>query len=191
MRHFREHVRRYRALHDGPLRILTAIAGPGPLGHPDPMVRRQCAIAVNVLRGTTPDSAGNTLTDLSLALVEAGSDCAVHGLRVEYHFSDLPDDLPAHVVEALSRASGEALNNVVAHAGTSKVRLTAMTTGESPRRTVTVAIVDQGVGFDPAVITPGYGMRHSILGRMAEVGGGAGVDSHPGQGTRIDLRWPA
>src|SRR4051812_18060852 len=50
-RHFREQIRRYRALHDGPLRILTAIAGPGPAAHPDPVVRRQCAVSVNVLRG--------------------------------------------------------------------------------------------------------------------------------------------
>ena len=58
-RHFREQIRRYRALHDGPLRILTAIAGPGPAAHPDPMVRRQCAVSVDVLRGAARRHAGH------------------------------------------------------------------------------------------------------------------------------------
>jgi signal transduction histidine kinase len=190
MRHFREQIRRYRALHDGPLRILTAIAGPGPAGHPDPEVRRQCAVSVNLLRGASPDEPGGTLTDLSLALIEAGNESAAYGLRVEYHFANLPDDLPADVVQALSRASAEALSNVVAHAGTSRVRLTALVAGDPQRPAVVVAIVDQGRGFDPEATGSGYGIRHSILGRMAEIGGVATVDSHPGQGTRIDLRWP-
>jgi len=184
-RHFREQIRRYRALHDGPLRILTAIAGPGPAAHPDPVVRRQCAVSVNVLRGAAPDDPG-TLTDLSLALMEAGGDSAALGLRVEYHFANLPDSLPSEVVDALYRASAEALSNVAAHAGTTRARLTAMANGT----TVTVAIVDQGKGFAPETTELGYGIRHSIIERMTEIDGTATVDSHPGEGTRIDLRWP-
>ncbi|MEV4313033.1 ATP-binding protein [Actinocrispum sp. NPDC049592] len=186
-RHFHEEVRRYRALHDGPLRILTAIAGPGPAGHPDPAVRRQCAVSVNLLRGAAPDSTGGTLTDLSLALMEAGGDSAALGLRVEYHFANLPEDLPAEVVDALCRASAEALSNVAVHAGTTRARLTAMAADQ----VVTVAIVDQGKGFDPGTTEFGYGIRHSVIDRMTEVGGVATVDSHPGEGTRIDMRWPA
>ncbi|HEV2778211.1 MAG TPA: ATP-binding protein [Actinophytocola sp.] len=189
-RHFREQVRRYRDLHDGPLRILTVIAGPGPAAHPDPVVRRHCAVSVNILRGAAPDETGGTLTDLSLALMEAGGESAALGLRVEYHFANLPDDLPAEVVTALCRASAEALSNVAAHAGTSRARLTAMTSGDGGTA-VTVAIVDQGKGFDPATTELGYGIRHSIIERMTEIGGAATVDSHPGEGTRIDLRWPA
>lgn len=187
-RHFREQVRRYRALHDGPLRTLTVIAGPGPAAHPDPMVRRQCAISVNILRGAAPDETSGTLTDLSLALMEAGGDSAALGLRVEYHFANLPDILSSTVVDALCRASAEALSNVATHAGTTRARLTAMTSGDG---VVTVAIVDQGKGFDPATVEFGYGIRHSIIKRMTEIGGAATMDSHPGEGTRIDLRWPA
>jgi signal transduction histidine kinase len=192
-RHFREQVRRYRALHDGPLRILTMIAGPGPAAHPDPMVRRQCAVSVTILRGAAPDEAGGTLTDLSLALMKAGGDSAALGLRVEYHFANLPDDLPTAVVTALCRASAEALSNAAAHADTTRVRLTAMASGDSGAAgpVVTVAIVDQGKGFDPATTDLGYGIRHSIIERMTEIGAAATVDSHPGEGTRIDLRWPA
>jgi signal transduction histidine kinase len=189
-RHFREQVRRYRALHDGPLRILTAIAGPGPAGHPDPQVRRQCAVCVNVLRGATPGEPSGTLTDLSLALIEAGNDSAAYGLRVEYHFANLPDDLPSTVTNGLRLAAAEALSNVVAHAGVTRARLTARATGDAQLPIVTVAIVDQGKGFDPDTVAPGYGIQHSIVDRMDEIGGTAAVDSYPGQGTRIDLRWP-
>jgi hypothetical protein len=192
-KHFSEQVRRYRALHDGPLRILTAIAGPGPAAHPDPMVRRQCSVSVKILRGAAPDETGGTLTDLSLALMEAGSSSAALGLRVEYHFTNLPDNLPRAVVEALRLASAEALSNVATHASTSRARLTAMASadGDAGERVVTVAIVDQGKGFDPATTELGYGIRHSIIDRMSEIGAAASVDSQPGEGTRIDLRWPA
>jgi signal transduction histidine kinase len=197
-RHFLDQLRRHRALHDGPLRLLTAITGPGPLAHPDERVRRQCVIAANVLRGTTPDDPYHTLTDLSLALIETAGDSTSAGLRVQYHFAGLPDDLPDPVVRAFAAAGAEALSNVVTHSGTTRARLTAL--GEVPPAgaagppatpAVTVAIVDQGKGFDPAATEPGYGIRHSIIGRMREVGGDATLDSHPGQGTRVDLRWPA
>jgi anti-sigma regulatory factor (Ser/Thr protein kinase) len=191
MRQFREQVRRYRTLHDGPLRILTAIAGPGPAGHPDPAVRGQCAVSVNVLRGAAPDEAGGSLTDLSLALIEAGNQSAVRGVRVTYHFANLPEELPAAVIDALARASAEALSNVAAHAGTGRAQLSALAIDGAARPGVTVAVVDQGSGFDPAAVQLGYGIRNSILARVAEVGGAASVDSHPGQGTRVDLRWPA
>jgi signal transduction histidine kinase len=190
LRHFHEQVRRYRALHDGPLRILTAIAGPGPAGHPDPSIRRQCSVSVNILRGAAPDGTGGTLTDLSLALIEAGNASAVLGLRVTYHFAGLPEDLPADVVAALQSAGAEALSNAAVHAGTGRAQLTATGGGDPRRPSVAVAVVDQGKGFDPDGGT-GYGIQHSILARMREVGGQATVDSHPGQGTRVDLRWPA
>jgi signal transduction histidine kinase len=191
LRHFHEQVRRYRALHDGPLRILTAIAGPGPAGHPDPTIRRQCSVSVNILRGAAPDGTGGTLTDLSLALIEAGNASAALGLRVTYHFANLPEDLPADVVAALQSAGAEALSNVVAHAGTDRAQLTATGSGDPRQPAVAVAVVDQGKGFDPDSGPPGYGIEHSVLARMREVGGQATVDSHPGQGTRVDLRWPA
>jgi signal transduction histidine kinase len=190
IRHFHERLRRYRALHDGPLRLLTAIAGPGPAGHQDPAIRRQAAVSAHVLRGATPDHPDGTLTDLSIALIEAGNDSAMRGLRVEYHFANLPDTLPPEVVDAFRQASSEALANVANHAGTNRARLTARAAGDSGQPVVTVAIVDQGTGFDVARTPPGYGIRHSITARMAEVGGTSTVDSHPGDGTRVDLRWP-
>jgi signal transduction histidine kinase len=188
VRYLREQIKRYRALHDGPLSILTAIAA-GGLDHRDEEVRRQCAVSANLLRGLISDDPLSTLTDLSIALTKAGSAHAIHGLRVHYQFSDLPADLPAGVVEALSGASREALNNIAAHAGTDRAWLTARADGGPNGHGVTVTIVDQGKGFDPATTPPGRGLPDSITGRMTDVGGEAVVDSMPGQGTRVELRW--
>jgi hypothetical protein len=55
-----------------------------------------------------------------------------------------------------------------------------------------VEVIDCGRGFDPGrVPAHRYGLREAIRGRMRAVGGQAGVDSSPGQGTRITLTWPA
>ncbi|WP_432054229.1 hypothetical protein [Streptomyces sp. bgisy022] len=62
---------------------------------------------------------------------------------------------------------------------------------------VTVTAVDRGVGFGPEKVPQslglgqGLGLRHSVTARMNEAGGAASVDSAPGEGTRVALRWPA
>ena len=54
-----------------------------------------------------------------------------------------------------------------------------------------VEVADDGPGFDPATVPAHrYGLRESIHGRMATVGGRAEVTSAPGAGTRIRLEWP-
>jgi signal transduction histidine kinase len=68
--------------------------------------------------------------------------------------------------------------------------VTALASTGDERRGVTVAIVAQGNGFDATDTRAGYGIRHSITTRMADVRGLATMDSRPRQGTRVDLRWP-
>jgi signal transduction histidine kinase len=53
-------------------------------------------------------------------------------------------------------------------------------------------VVDDGVGFDlDAVGAHRFGLALSVLDRMAAVGGCATVESAPGRGTVVRLRWPA
>ena len=48
---------------------------------------------------------------------------------------------------------------------------------------------DEGPGFElETVPTERRGVRDSIVGRMAAVGGSAVVESRPGEGTEIALR---
>ncbi|MFI2435640.1 sensor histidine kinase [Streptomyces sp. NPDC018693] len=90
-------------------------------------------------------------------------------------------------VMALCGSVGEALRNVERHAGVDRATVTASRVGER----VLVTVSDEGAGFDPARVPEHCrGLEGSIMERMASVGGGATVDSRPGEGTRIRLEWP-
>jgi signal transduction histidine kinase len=95
---------------------------------------------------------------------------------------------PVAVGEAFGGAAGEALRNVARHAGVDRAQLRLST--QDGR--VTVEVVDQGRGFDPqSAPLHRYGVRESIVGRLAAVGGAATVASSPGAGTRWRLEWPS
>jgi signal transduction histidine kinase len=62
---------------------------------------------------------------------------------------------------------------------------------DAVRRGIQVVVRDHGRGFAVADAGPGFGIRESILGRLREVGGWAGVRAEPGAGTRVTLWVPA
>ena len=121
--------------------------------------------------------------------------------RVNTVFDRLPPDLPPGVVEALTGAAREALNNVAKHARTDEAWLTASaegageTGGDGGDRGagggggVRVTVVDRGVGFDPGARPMGLGVNHSILKRVADAGGRATVTGAPGEGTIVEMTW--
>ncbi|KPM51809.1 histidine kinase [Frankia sp. R43] len=96
-------------------------------------------------------------------------------------------DPPAAVVAALTGATGEALANVERHAGTGEawVRL------ERASGQLTVRVHDHGGGFQPGRSAPDrLGVCQSVLARVRDAGGLASVDSAPGRGTVVTMRWP-
>ena len=87
--------------------------------------------------------------------------------------------------EALAAAAREALRNAARHAPGAPIFVFAQASPDG----VEVFVRDEGPGFDlPAVPTERRGVRDSIVGRMAAVGGSANVESRPGEGTEIALR---
>jgi signal transduction histidine kinase len=60
----------------------------------------------------------------------------------------------------------------------------------TPER-VQVFVRDRGVGFDPSAV-PGdrRGLRDSLTGRLARLGGTAEIRSAPGEGTEVELVLP-
>ena len=99
--------------------------------------------------------------------------------------------LPARQVEELSAAVRQALDNVVEHAGASRVALFAEEDGGA----VVLTVRDDGRGFiydERRLLAEGkIGLAKSVKGRVEQLGGSMLVTSRPGAGTEIELRVPA
>ncbi|MCF6524638.1 sensor histidine kinase [Streptomyces sp. JJ36] len=186
-----ERVAHYRALHDTVLATLTALSQ-GGVDANSPEVRRRCARDAAYLRrlvargGSAAEEPG---TDVFAALEEAVRSAESLGLRVTAMYHGKPS-VPGHVVQAVAAAVTEAFNNVHRHAGTEHAFLTV--TGLAGSLTATV--VDRGRGFlsggAPEGTPGGFGLHRSVHARMREIGGWAEVDSRPGEGVQVALRWP-
>lgn len=190
----RERARQYRMLHDTVLSTLSLLAR-GGLDPSDPQVRQRCAADADYLRGLISSGGVSAGNHLQGELAGVGRELSAVGLRVHLHCADVPVDLPNDVIRALTDACREALNNVVRHAGVDQAWVTARglepgSDVEAGRLAVTVTITDRGQGFDTRTAKRGLGLRDSIGGRMAEIGGIANIDSSPGQGTSVELAWP-
>ena len=98
-------------------------------------------------------------------------------------------EIPPEVAQAITEATLEAVRNSLRHAG-DDAAVTRMVTLTSDACGVSVEVNDNGCGFDPAVAGRGrHGVSGSIIARMHDVGGRATVDSAPGEGTCVTLRW--
>ncbi|MEU9303180.1 ATP-binding protein [Streptomyces sp. NPDC048269] len=185
---YAERLEHHRALHDTVLATLTTLAA-GGLDANAPEVRERCAREAAYLRRLIQQTADEVHhREIGAALEEAVGSVESLQLRVTAQYHDLPQ-VPPEVAAAFADAAREALNNVRRHAGTGHAYLTA--TGDADGRGgAVVTVVDQGPGFDPERCVPGLGLRGSVRGRMAEVGGRATVDAAPGEGVRVELRWP-
>ncbi|MGK4584716.1 sensor histidine kinase [Kitasatospora sp. HPMI-4] len=183
---YAERLDHHRALHDTVLATLTAIAG-GGVDANAARVRERCAREAAYLRRLIQRTADEEHhPEVGAALEAAVGSAESLGLRVTAQYRALPE-VPAEVAAALADAVTEALNNVLRHAGTGHAYLTATGAGG----TVLVTVVDRGAGFDPERVVHGLGLRRSVRDRLSEAGGRANLDSAPGEGTRVELRWPA
>lgn len=102
---------------------------------------------------------------------------------------DRHDRIPADVANAFAEATAEAVRNSIVHAGGRDVTRTATVTLQPDR--ITVAIEDDGAGFDVRSVRPHrLGISVSIRARLDGVpGGSASVRSRTGSGTVVLLAW--
>lgn len=105
-----------------------------------------------------------------------------------------PDDvddqlqLPADIAQTLVDAAVQALVNSAQHAGENASRwITVARDGE----TAVVIVGDDGEGFDPSIRSERLGVRVSIVERIENCGGAVTIESAPGRGTVVTLRWSA
>jgi signal transduction histidine kinase len=99
--------------------------------------------------------------------------------------SDL--EVPAEVADAFREAAIQALTNSFQHAGRGVSReLVLRADGEE----IKVIVQDNGKGFRASRVSKDrLGIKLSIRGRMAAVGGAAKVDAQPNDGCKIILLW--
>jgi two-component system, NarL family, nitrate/nitrite sensor histidine kinase NarX len=90
--------------------------------------------------------------------------------------------------EQVLRVVREAVLNAQRHSRAQYIQLSLERTGSE----LSISVSDDGQGFDPQML-PGDGRAHFGLNimraRAARLGGDLRIDSAPGRGTRITLRW--
>lgn len=130
-----------------------------------------------------PDDVGKatTLDDLLRQLVTSAQSRKHLAFELVFNY----DHDPSPEVKSMTyRVAQEAINNVVKHAGATRVRVHL--SGDDDYLRLTVA--DDGRGFDPPPVPASMGL--SIMHERAEaIGADLRIDSQPGQGTTVILEW--
>lgn len=101
------------------------------------------------------------------------------------HFAAQPGEIALEPAAAIAvfRVAQEALTNVARHARASRVAVKLRFRDE----TLQLAVLDDGVGFDPRANGAGLGLA-GMRERAALLGGSVDVRSAPGRGTRVVLK---
>lgn len=108
-----------------------------------------------------------------------------HGLETHAELDGEPD-LPLATKQVLFRVAQESLHNVVKHARASRVDLRFKADAD----VITLAVRDDGRGFDPADSFPGQLGLRSMRERTSALGGVLTLSSAPGQGTEVLVQVP-
>ena len=121
------------------------------------------------------------------ALTERSATTA--GLDIKTEFA-LPETwgrerLDPELESTVYRLVQEALTNVVKHARAERVDLQVSMNGDA----VTVTVRDDGIGFDPATTSEGFGLV-GMRERLELIGGRVDISSAPGQGTEVRAELP-
>lgn len=195
-----------RTLHDGVLQTLAVVQRRSDDPELVQLAREQEVELRQFLFGISPDRTAlrirqgrETGPDLVAVLRDVAARAErLHGLRVEVAAApDLPV-VDARVVEAVAGAVAEAVTNAAKHGEASKVTVfvdvepadTPGVGGVVASDVVACSVKDDGRGFDPAEHVEGAGLRSSVRGRLAEVGGWVEVDGRPGRGAEVRLWAP-
>jgi signal transduction histidine kinase len=199
-----------RLLHDTVLNTLTAIGRASQAGLPGraeaDLLKGRCRRDVALLQYALSDAcdpakvAGRPFGGLLIGIEAAAIEMRARGLDVRVAVAGQAQEpampagpVPAQVAVAMAYAVREALVNAATHAGTGQAWVDVSLAGPpAAGGGVRVTIRDAGVGFDAAAVDPArLGLRRSIIERVADLGGRASVRSRPGEGTVVNLLWPA
>jgi len=150
-------------------------------------VLRECVDDLRLVIDSLEPVGHDLVSLLATMRYRLGKRLQTGGLKLEWDVQDLPPLPWLEPPDALHvlRLMQEALNNVLKHAGASRVRMVTRHHGSY----VEIRVEDDGAGFDLQNIQHGRGLKSQIK-RAQRLGGKLRIDSTPGMGTRLSLRLP-
>ncbi|MGO1972584.1 MAG: MacS family sensor histidine kinase [Propionibacteriaceae bacterium] len=191
-----ERQRLARVVHDGVLQVLALVEREGrQMGPRGAQLAREARQQEGALRALLQD------TDIDVASPEP-SDLTHRNLSVVLDRHSAPQvtiSTPAGTVlvesgraSEIDAAVAEALSNIEKHAGHAAQAWVLL---EREDNDIIVSIRDNGVGgtanqFEDAFQRGRMGMRHSIYGRLHDIGGVATLRTAPGRGVEWEFRIP-
>lgn len=150
-------------------------------------VLRECVDDLRLVIDSLEPVGHDLVSLLATMRYRLGKRLQVGGLKLEWDVQDLPplDWLEPPDALHVLRLMQEALNNVLKHAGASRVRMVTRHHGSY----VEIRVEDDGAGFELQNVQHGRGLKSQIK-RAQRLGGKLRIDSTPGLGTRLSLRLP-
>lgn len=190
-----ERQRLVRDMHDGigsSLMTTLAIAKQGQAS-PEHMtdVLRDCLDDLkNVIESLEPIE-HDLATLLGMLRQRLGKRIEEAGLKIVWQVDDLPalNWLEPPQALQISRMVQEIFANVLKHAQASEIKLVANHIKHNGESKVSIAIQDNGVGFDGKTTESGRGLKN-LHKRSSEIGGELQVSSSKNNGTTITLYLP-
>ena len=163
------------------------------------MLKQTIGDARNVIWDLRPPVLDGLGLDRSLEAL-ASRAATAGGFEVRTDLAAVPE-LPPRVSTALYMIAREALQNVRRHAGADHVLLRIEIADDGPDpgpdggdgqvTNVRLAVVDDGVGFDPALVRSGDHFGLTMMDEQAALAGGQlAVTSGAGQGTAVEALVP-
>lgn len=111
----------------------------------------------------------------------------LENVEIEFHTSDIPQDLPEHVSLCLFRVLQEALQNAVKHSQSHRFRVSLACSASK----IALTVRDWGIGFRQDTASKGRGLGlTSMSERLKLVGGQLSIESLVGGGTTIHAAVP-
>jgi signal transduction histidine kinase len=95
-------------------------------------------------------------------------------------------EVPRDIEEELYRIAVEALNNALKHANPTRVTVTLNKAAKDERPCIELAIIDDGIGFEPGSVDSEGGLGLiSMKERIEKLGGELTIISAPGEGAQV------
>lgn len=198
----RERLRLARDLHDTlahsmmamltEIRVLKHLASTQPQHLPEELLRAEQAAragldearhAIDQLRSSPVRQVGlgTALADLVRGFGER------HGIEAGCEVEPALATLASDAAETAFRMAEEVLRNVERHAAARRIQVSLRL---QPPHQACLEVSDEGRGFDPHGVEPGHYGLVGLREQAEAIDGQLEIDSAPGRGTRVRLRWP-